>query len=257
MCSFARIGVVPALSVPLMRQNHVYAPYGFQPSRNGALGFNGESADRLTGHYPLGNGYRAYNPVLMRFNIPDSLSPFARGGLNAYGYCQGEPVNSLDPSGHWLVKVLGSMVNRMPTSGRAVVAGVADKVPKTYSQFVGGHGTSAKYAEAMKLSGPKPGFSKSGRQRLGDAFYTTADPLQYQAYAKDAEGPGVVLGVFLEDGVSLVPGIGYAMDKANRIAIYPLVYEHIKIKDMPAPQVKAIELRQAASLWLKKPAPGA
>lgn len=47
----------------------------------------------------LGNGYRAYNPVLMRFNQPDSLSPFGQDGLNAYAYCQGDPVNRQDPSG--------------------------------------------------------------------------------------------------------------------------------------------------------------
>ena len=40
------------------------------------MGFNGERPDPLTGHYLLGNGYRAFNPVLMRFNSPDSSSPF-------------------------------------------------------------------------------------------------------------------------------------------------------------------------------------
>ncbi|MCO8161638.1 hypothetical protein NJC38_05655 [Pseudomonas sp. 21LCFQ010] len=63
-------------------------------------GFNGELPDPLTGHYLLGHGYRADNPVLMRFNSPDSLSPFAEGGINAYAYCQGDPVNLQDPSGH-------------------------------------------------------------------------------------------------------------------------------------------------------------
>lgn len=50
--------------------------------------------------YLLGNGYRGYNPVLMRFHSPDSLSPFAAGGLNCYAYCAGDPVNFSDPSGH-------------------------------------------------------------------------------------------------------------------------------------------------------------
>jgi RHS repeat-associated protein len=43
------------------------------------LGFNGEAHDPLTGHYLLGNGHRAYNPVLMRFNSPDTLSLFVPG----------------------------------------------------------------------------------------------------------------------------------------------------------------------------------
>jgi RHS repeat-associated protein len=51
-------------------------------------------------HYALGNGYRIYNPLLMRFHKPDSMSPFGAGGLNAYTYCKGDPVNFEDPTGH-------------------------------------------------------------------------------------------------------------------------------------------------------------
>ncbi|WNW12869.1 RHS repeat-associated core domain-containing protein [Pseudomonas sp. DTU_2021_1001937_2_SI_NGA_ILE_001] len=84
-------------------QAQAYAAYGYHPPGGGLhslLGFNGERRDPVTGHYLLGQGYRAYNPVLMRFNSPDSLSPFGGGGLNAYGYCQGDPLNHKDPSGH-------------------------------------------------------------------------------------------------------------------------------------------------------------
>ncbi|MFV0933411.1 RHS repeat-associated core domain-containing protein [Pseudomonas jessenii] len=80
-----------------------YSPYGHRPAGNGLLsllGFNGERRDPVTGCYLLGNGYRAFNPVMMRFTIPDSWSPFGEGGLNAYGYCAGDPVNRNDPSGH-------------------------------------------------------------------------------------------------------------------------------------------------------------
>ncbi|NAS96806.1 hypothetical protein CU664_12085 [Pseudomonas syringae pv. actinidifoliorum] len=66
-------------------------------------GFNGELLDDITGHYLLGNGYRAYNPVLMRFNSPDSLSPFGKGGLNAYAYCGGDPINKEDSTGHMFI----------------------------------------------------------------------------------------------------------------------------------------------------------
>jgi RHS repeat-associated protein len=64
------------------------------------LGFNGERPDPVTGHYLLGNGYRAFNPVLLRFNSPDSWSPFGEGGLNSYAYCLGDPINRYDPDGH-------------------------------------------------------------------------------------------------------------------------------------------------------------
>ncbi|CAI8790969.1 RHS repeat-associated core domain-containing protein [Pseudomonas sp. IT-P176] len=86
------------------RSHHLaYAPYGHRIPENGLLsllGFNGERPDPVTGHYLLGNGYRAFNPVLMRFNSPDSWSPFGEGGLNAYAYCDGDPVNREDPTGH-------------------------------------------------------------------------------------------------------------------------------------------------------------
>ncbi|WP_459730528.1 RHS repeat-associated core domain-containing protein [Pseudomonas sp. MHK4] len=80
-----------------------YTPYGHRPLANGLLsllGFNGELPDSVTGHYHLGRGYRQFNPVLMRFNSPDSWSPFGKGGINAYAYCGGEPVNRSDSTGH-------------------------------------------------------------------------------------------------------------------------------------------------------------
>ncbi|MEN5279281.1 RHS repeat-associated core domain-containing protein, partial [Brucella sp. TWI432] len=50
---------------------------------------------------------------LMRFNAPDSLSPFGQGGVNPYAYCQGDPINFADPSGHVTVGqgfLIGAMV---------------------------------------------------------------------------------------------------------------------------------------------------
>lgn len=66
-----------------------------------ANAFNGEYLDRDTGCYMLGNGYRAYSPCLRRFLSPDSLSPFGQGGINVYAYCNGDPVNKTDPTGHF------------------------------------------------------------------------------------------------------------------------------------------------------------
>ncbi|EDT7315979.1 RHS repeat-associated core domain-containing protein, partial [Salmonella enterica subsp. enterica] len=79
---------------------HTWSPWGNGKPVKGLPGFNGERPDPVSGSYHLGNGYRAYNPVLMRFNCPDNLSPFGAGGINPYSYCAGDPVNHTDPSGH-------------------------------------------------------------------------------------------------------------------------------------------------------------
>jgi RHS repeat-associated protein len=85
-------------------QRSVYTPYGGHADEGGMqslLGFNGEQPDPVTGCYLLGNGYRAYNPALMRFHSPDSMSPFDSGGVNPYAYCVGDPINMSDPTGHF------------------------------------------------------------------------------------------------------------------------------------------------------------
>ncbi|MDU8430286.1 RHS repeat-associated core domain-containing protein [Pseudomonas syringae pv. actinidifoliorum] len=82
------------------RRYTVYGHASGEEPPSGRLGFNGELHESETGWQLLGNGYRAYNPVLMRFHSPDSLSPFGEGGLNAYAYGEGDSVNGVDPSGH-------------------------------------------------------------------------------------------------------------------------------------------------------------
>lgn len=84
-------------------QHLAYTAYGHHPVESGLsnlLGFNGERPDSVTGHYLLGQGKRAFNPVLMRFNSPDALSPFGDGGINPYVYCGNDPINRYDPSGN-------------------------------------------------------------------------------------------------------------------------------------------------------------
>ncbi|MDZ5739196.1 RHS repeat-associated core domain-containing protein [Pseudomonas asiatica] len=81
---------------------HAYSAYGHDPKLPSSLtllGFNGEAFALVSGGYALGNGYRSFNPAMMRFISPDRLSPFGKGGINAYCYCSCDPVNNVDPSG--------------------------------------------------------------------------------------------------------------------------------------------------------------
>jgi RHS repeat-associated protein len=79
-----------------------YTPHGHSAAGSSpSIGFNGQWRDPVTGWYHLGNGYRVYNPVMMRFLAPDSWSPFTTGEINPYAYCSGDPINRIDPSGHF------------------------------------------------------------------------------------------------------------------------------------------------------------
>ncbi|MDI9778253.1 RHS repeat-associated core domain-containing protein [Pseudomonas putida] len=87
-----------------------YTSYGYSPAVGTLhiVGFMGAPWDKWSKCYPLGAGKRCYNPALMRFLSPDSLSPFSAGGLNAYVYCSADPINRLDPSGESWIKRLFS-----------------------------------------------------------------------------------------------------------------------------------------------------
>lgn len=76
-----------------------YPPYGWVEKRGTRQAYCGQVRDQLTGHYHLGNGHRTFSPFVMRFNSPDRLSPFGAGGINAYTYCNGDPINFYDPDG--------------------------------------------------------------------------------------------------------------------------------------------------------------
>uniref|UniRef100_UPI0010327C63 RHS repeat domain-containing protein n=1 Tax=Pseudomonas sp. Sample_22 TaxID=2448266 RepID=UPI0010327C63 len=90
------------------RSEIAYSAYGHRaddPSVSSHLGYNGERREAQTGWYLLGNGYRAFNPLLMRFHSPDSWSPFGEGGMNAYMYCLGNPIKHKDPTGHSVLAI--------------------------------------------------------------------------------------------------------------------------------------------------------
>lgn len=115
-----------------------YPPYGAHKAVAGeCLAFTGQPVDPLTYCYHLGNGRRTYNPVLMRFQSPDSLSPFSSGGMNTYAYCGGDPINRVDPSGaSWQSKLISgvSMFSSSVTLGGAVTRTARNVVNRLESQ---------------------------------------------------------------------------------------------------------------------------
>ncbi|WP_447869048.1 RHS repeat-associated core domain-containing protein, partial [Pseudomonas putida] len=135
----------PQKLIPGSALRHLaYSPYGYLSIFQAVLGFNGGRQDPVTGCYLLGNGRRAFNPSLMRFISPDSMSPFAAGGLNSYAYCLGDPVNREDPSGYFsLFKPISRLFRyffpkkKPTTSGtlqRAIVV-ETEVITKTYSDI--------------------------------------------------------------------------------------------------------------------------
>ncbi len=108
-------GSVLAESVAGRPRRIDYCPYGNRAAHTSAqsrMAFNAQLLEPQ-GWYHLGNGHRVYNPQLRRFHSPDRLSPFDKGGINAYAYCQGDPINFTDPTGRVLQDIhIGSILGQ-------------------------------------------------------------------------------------------------------------------------------------------------
>lgn len=153
-------------------EEYAYTPYGDRRPAEAAsvLGHDGERTDPATGWYHLGNGYRAYSPVLMRFTTPDSLSPFGAGGINPYAYCLGDPINRADPSGHlswgaWLNIGLGIVAigAAVFTGGASIAAYGAVMAAVTATEVAFGvvSGVTAIVSGALEEASPRPPASSA------------------------------------------------------------------------------------------------
>ncbi|WP_082888308.1 MULTISPECIES: RHS repeat-associated core domain-containing protein [Pseudomonas] len=154
------------------RQHLAFTPYGFGwcvPAGFSLLAFNGQLADARTGLYLLGAGRRAYSPVLMRFISADPTSPFGVGGINAFAYCEGDPVNYSDNSGlnrgsiptvpsrgRWMSPrfVEGGLQNRGRPEARPYHVGQRRHSFNGFDRpesktLVGFHASKTQYAEAL------------------------------------------------------------------------------------------------------------
>lgn len=212
--------------------NRVYSPYGYSARKGGVspiLGFNGERRDPVSQGYLLGNGYRNFNPILMRFISPDSLSPFGVGGVNTYCFCAGDPVNRQDPSGHagWPVfpesfrfgkyrravmssyqEVGRSRVRR--TSMPALVSRPSENEILNKWDMIGYHAGKAKNKKGLQAA-LDPIFQGSpGREDFGPGFYSAPEldiPIEVgEAIQRiDKEQP-TMFSLYVENMARLKPG---------------------------------------------------
>ncbi|CAO98069.1 RHS repeat domain-containing protein [Erwinia tasmaniensis] len=133
-------------------KQHFWSPYGTGEATDLLPGFNGERVDPVSGCYHLGNGCRTYNPVLMRFNSPDSLSPFGGGGMNAYAYCAGDPLNNTDPSGHMSWQgIMGIVTGALGLAFSAFTAGASIAAAGSVMAALGAASTTSLVAGGLGL----------------------------------------------------------------------------------------------------------
>jgi RHS repeat-associated protein len=134
----------------------------------GRLGFNGQLHEPRGCWQFLGNGYRVYNPVLRRFHSPDSQSPFGKGGINAYAYCGGDPINHMDPSGHFLLRMAMLMGASSAALGGLAVARQAvgdDKGAAVFGVLGAALGTASMAVGVHRFRTKMPGL-KQGDFRI-------------------------------------------------------------------------------------------
>ncbi|PVZ13792.1 RHS repeat-associated core domain-containing protein [Pseudomonas sp. URIL14HWK12:I9] len=105
MTDFDKIQVVACdvSNTPIMDQQRNklhFTAFGYSAeARTIRMGYMCMLPERRTRDY-LAGSYRLYIPALMRFNKPDTLSPFWEGLMNAYTYCLDDPINNEDATGH-------------------------------------------------------------------------------------------------------------------------------------------------------------
>jgi RHS repeat-associated protein len=145
-------------------------------------GYNGQRPDPVSGHYHLGNGYRAYSPVLGYFTTPDSWSPFAAGGINPYAYCAGDPINRADPSGHMsqgqgismVLGLLGGIMLGVLTDGAALPVVLTLVANAVGDAAIGGLSElAAEEVDGQRVSGKQVGIAagiNAGLSLVGSAL---------------------------------------------------------------------------------------
>ncbi|PQE26124.1 YD repeat-containing protein [Rutstroemia sp. NJR-2017a BBW] len=214
-------------------ENKQYTPYGcsgpVSGSSSSSIGFGGQWRDPVTGWYHLGNGYRVYNPDLMRFHSPDPWSPFTSGEINPYVYCLGDPVNRADPNGHWsffkkLFKSLGWKDLVMAVIGIAVSVAVGVLTGGASLAIQIGVGIAAGVVTdvvggmvANAVEGKPITWGSVGIDALGGLLGGVAGELGGAAFKAGIKGIKTTLG--RAGSFTLAKGVGTAARKGTKAAV--------------------------------------
>ena len=109
--------------------NHTYAKDGI--GKTNPIRYKGYYYDEETGYYWVSS--RFYNPAWGRWIQPDLveyIEPESMNGLNLYAYCENDPINKYDPTGHIAISlIVGTLV--------AFGIGVAGSAVSQYVQYGG------------------------------------------------------------------------------------------------------------------------
>ena len=109
-------------------QEYVYSPFGNTTFVNNSAAYavsnryTGQIADDETGLYYYGARY--YDPQLGRFIQPDTIvqSPATAQTFNRYSYCDNNPINFADPTGHFFIALLVCIIIGAIVGGASAAA---------------------------------------------------------------------------------------------------------------------------------------
>lgn len=171
----------------LAREEYAYTAFGHSaklPSTRTLQGFNGEFLNELLGAYQLGLGFRTFSPGLMRFQSPDNLSPFGKGGVNSYAYCSGDPVNYTDPTGHALVHLKNGQTLRVDKNSAVALPHKfkSSTLKRTTSHASALNSNSPKYARP-----PEDHFKRIGEPDIFESIISNLTFNDAAAFAKTSQ----------------------------------------------------------------------